>query len=159
MPGKTNAARRLDALGIEYELVPYGLSDREGGDLATRVAHAIGLPVQQVFKTLVARGDRNGAVFAVLPGDRALDLKALAVCSGDRKVQTVPQRDLRKLTGYQRGGVTVIGAKSPFPVFVDDSAQQHEVISVSAGRPGLQLWMAPEDYVRATQATLATIRR
>ena len=86
MPPKTNAARRLDALGIPYEIRTYALSTSEGGDLASRVAHAIGLPAQQVFKTLVAIGDRNGPVFAVLPGDRALDLKALASHPGDRKV-------------------------------------------------------------------------
>jgi Cys-tRNA(Pro)/Cys-tRNA(Cys) deacylase len=159
MPPKTNAARRLDALGIPYEIRTYALSATEGGDLAARVAKAIGLPEQQVFKTLLAIGDRTGPLFAVLPGDRALDLKALAVHTGDRRVQTAPQKDLRRLTGYQRGGVTVLGAKSPFPAFLDDSALRHPRISVSAGRPGLQLLVAPDDYQRAIDATVATLRR
>ncbi len=104
---KTNAARLLDTLGIKYELREY---DVDPEDLsAETVARKVGLPAEQVFKTLVARGDRTGVLMAVVPGDAELDLKALAKLSGDRKVDTVPLKELQPLTGFIRGGVTALG--------------------------------------------------
>jgi Cys-tRNA(Pro)/Cys-tRNA(Cys) deacylase len=99
---KTNAARLLDQLAIRYELREYEVDPE---DLAAEtVAAEIGLPPEQVFKTLVARGDRNGICMAVIPGNTELDLKALAMASGDRKIQLVPVKELQGLTGYIRGG-------------------------------------------------------
>src|ERR1039458_1245404 len=113
---KTNAARLLDQLGIHYELRAYEVDPE---DLAAEtVAAKIGLPAEQVFKTLVARGDRNGIVMAVIPGDQELDLKALAAAAGERKIQLVPVKELQALTGYLRGGVTPLAGKREAPVFL-----------------------------------------
>src|SRR5215203_3514373 len=117
-PMKTNAARLLDSLGIPYELRDYEVDPE---DLtAETVAAKVGLPPEQVFKTLVARGDRSGVVFAVVPGDQQLDLKALAKLSGDKHIDTVPLKDVQPLTGYIRGGVTILGAKKPYPAYADE---------------------------------------
>ena len=152
---KTNAARVLDGLGIHYELRTYEV---DPDDLtAETVAKKVGLPAEQVFKTLVARGDRHGVCFAVVPGDGRLDLKALAKLTGDRKAETVPLKEVQPLTGYVRGGVTVLGAKKAYPVFVDETIEVFEVVSVSAGARGLQILLAPADYVRATGARLGPI--
>lgn len=152
---KTNAARLLDQLGIHYELRPYEV-DLE--DLAAEtVAAKIGLPAEQVFKTLVARGDRNGAVMAVIPGDQELDLKALAEAAGEKKIQLLPVKELQGLTGYIRGGVTALAAKREFPVFVNETIELFDVISISAGMRGLQILIAPTDYLRATKGTIAAL--
>src|SRR5262245_14949132 len=117
------------------------------------------MPPESVFKTLVARGDRNGVCLAVVPGNAMLDLKALARATGDRKIDTVPLKEVQPLTGYIRGGVTAIAAKKDFPVFLHDSASQHPAIAVSAGVRGTQIVLAPADYTRATQATVVAIAR
>jgi Cys-tRNA(Pro)/Cys-tRNA(Cys) deacylase len=154
---KTNAVRLLDSLGVHYELREY---EADPDDLAAEsVAVKIGMPPEQVFKTLLARGDRNGPSFAVIPGNHELDLKALAKFSGDRKVELVALKEVRPLTGYIRGGVTVLGAKKNFPVFVDETMELWDVVSVSAGVRGLQMLLSPADYVRITQATLGEISR
>ncbi len=155
MPAKTNAARYLDQLGIKYELRDYEV---DPDDLAAEtVATKIGLPPEQVFKTLVARGERNGPVMAIIPGDQELDLKALAAAAVERKIQLVPVKELQGLTGYIRGGVTALAAKRDFPVFVDETIELFDVVSVSAGLRGLQLLIAPADYLRATKATMAAL--
>jgi Cys-tRNA(Pro)/Cys-tRNA(Cys) deacylase len=152
---KTNAARLLDQLGIPYELRTYEVDPE---DLAAEtVAAKIGLPPEQVFKTLVARGERNGAVMAVIPGDQELDLKALAAAAGERKIQLVPVKELQALTGYIRGGVTALAAKREYPVFVDETIELFEVVSISAGMRGLQILIAPADYLRATKGTIAAL--
>jgi Cys-tRNA(Pro)/Cys-tRNA(Cys) deacylase len=116
---KTNAVRLLEEMGVRHELRAY---DVDPDDLsAETVAAKVGLPAAQVFKTLVARGDRHGVCFAVVPGDCRLDLKALARLTGDRKAETVPLKEVQPLTGYIRGGVTVLGAKKAYPVYVDES--------------------------------------
>jgi Cys-tRNA(Pro)/Cys-tRNA(Cys) deacylase len=144
---KTNAARLLDSLGILYELRDYEV---DPDDLrAESVARKVGLPPGQVFKTLVARGDRSGVLMAVVPGDAELDLKALARLSGDRKVDTVPLKEVQPLTGYVRGGVTAFGAKKDYPVFVDETLELFDQISVSSGARGTQIVLAPADYLRA----------
>lgn len=153
---KTNAARILDSLGIAYELRDYEV----GEDLsAEAVAAKVGFPPEQVWKTLVVRGDRNGIAFAVIPGDHELDLKALARLTGDRKVDTVPLREVQPLTGYIRGGVTALGARKDYPVFVDENIEVFERVSVSAGVRGTQLVLAPGDYLRATHAAVGPIAR
>lgn len=155
MPAKTNAARLLDQLGIAYELREYEV---DPNDLAAEtVAAKIGLPPQQVFKTLVARGDRAGVSMAVIPGDQELDLKALATATGERKIQLVPVKELQSLTGYIRGGVTALAAKRDFPVYVEETIELFDMISISAGQRGLQILLAPADYLRATKATLAAL--
>ena len=152
---KTNAARILDTLHIRYELREY---DVDEDDLsATTVAAKIGLPAEQVFKTLVARGDRNGVCMAVVPGDSSLNLRALAKLTGDRKVDTVALKEVQPLTGYIRGGVTALGAKKDYPVFVDETVQLFDVISISAGARGTQMLVAPDDYLRAVKGTLGAI--
>ncbi len=160
LPGmKTNAARLLDTLGISYELREYEVDPE---DLrAETVAAKIGLPAEQVFKTLVARGERSGVMMAVVPGDAELDPKALARLSGDRKVDTVALKEVLPLTGYVRGGVTVFGARKDYPVFVDETLELFDLISVSAGIRGTQILIAPESYLRALgeRAKLGPIAR
>jgi Cys-tRNA(Pro)/Cys-tRNA(Cys) deacylase len=152
---KTNAARVLDQMGIQYELRAYEVDPE---DLAAEtVAAKIGLPPEQVFKTLVARGDRNGVVMAVIPGDQELDLKALAAAAGEKNVQLVAVKELQGLTGYIRGGVTALAAKREFPVFVDETVELFDVISISAGMRGLQILLAPADYLLATKGTVAAL--
>ncbi|MFL5355277.1 Cys-tRNA(Pro) deacylase [Archangium sp.] len=154
---KTNAARLLDSLGIRYELRDY---DVDPEDLsAETVAAKVGMPPEQVFKTLVARGDRTGVLMAVVPGNGELDLKALARLSGDRKVDTVPLKELQPLTGYIRGGVTAIGGKKEYPVFVDETLELFDAVAVSAGVRGTQLVLAPADYLRVTKGKVGPISR
>src|SRR5262245_16131247 len=149
---KTNAVRLLEEMGVPHELREY---DVDSDDLtAETVAAKVGLPAAQVFKTLVARGDRHGVCFAVVPGDCRLDLKALAKLTGDRKAETVPLKEVQPLTGYVRGGVTVLGAKKAYPVYVDETIERFEVVSVSSGARGLQVLLAPADFLRATGARL-----
>jgi Cys-tRNA(Pro)/Cys-tRNA(Cys) deacylase len=152
---KTNAARLLDQMGIRYELREYEV---DPGDLAAEtVAAKIGFPPEQVFKTLVARGDRNGISMAVIPGNQELDLKALAAAAGEKKIELVPVKELPSLTGYIRGGVTALAAKRDFPVFVDETIELFDMISISAGMRGLQILLAPADYLRATKGTIAAL--
>jgi len=154
---KTNAARALDRLGIAYELREYEV---DPDDLAAEsVALKLGMPAAQVFKTLVFRGDRHGVGLAVIPGDTQLDLKALARQTGDRKVDTVPLKEVQPLTGYIRGGVTALACKKNYPVTLDETAQLFDVISVSAGQRGLQILIAPGVYIKAVGAKVAAIAR
>ncbi|WP_437494915.1 Cys-tRNA(Pro) deacylase [Sorangium sp. So ce1014] len=155
MTTKTNAARILDSLGIQYELRAYEV---DPGDLtAGTVARKIGLPPEQVWKTLVARGDRHGVCLAVVPGNAQLDLKAMARLTGDRKVDTVPLKEVQPLTGYVRGGVTALGAKKAYPVYADETIELFDVVSISAGVRGTQILLAPGDYLRATNARVGAI--
>lgn len=154
---KTNAARLLDTLGIHYELRDYDPGDEHIA--AEEVAARVGLPPEQVFKTLVARGERTGVMLAVVPGDAALDLKALAKLAGDRKCDTVPLKDVTPLTGYVRGGVTALAAKKEYPTFVDETIELFDVVSVSAGVRGTQILLAPADYLRATKARVGAIAK
>jgi Cys-tRNA(Pro)/Cys-tRNA(Cys) deacylase len=152
---KTNAARLLDSLGIAYELRGYEVDPQ---DLAAEsVARKIGLPPEQVFKTLVARGDRTGVLLAVVAGDAELDLKALARATGDRKTEVVALKEVQPLTGYVRGGVTALAGRKDYPVFVDETIELFDVISVSAGVRGTQLLLAPADYLRAVRGTVGAI--
>lgn len=154
---KTNAARILDGLGIRYELREYEVDEN---DLtAETVARKVGLPAEQTWKTLVFRGDKHGVGFAVVAGDAELDLKALARLTGDRSVDTVALKEVQPLTGYVRGGVTALGAKKDYPVFVDETIELYDVVSVSAGVRGTQIFLAPADYLRATKAKVGPLSR
>ena len=154
---KTNAVRLLDTLGVRYELRDYEV-DPEALDAET-VAAQIGLPPEQVFKTLVARGDRRGGCLAVVPANTELDEKALARLTGDRKVEVVPLKEVQPLTGYIRGGVTALACKRDYPVFVEETAELFEVISVSAGVRGTQILLAPADYLAAVRGKTGAIAR
>lgn len=156
-PMKTNAARLLDAQGIRYEVREYEVDPDDLG--AESVARKVGLPPEQVFKTLVARGDKHGVCFAVVPGDQQLDLKALAALTGDKKIETVPLKEIQPLTGYVRGGVTALAAKKAYPVFVDETLELFDVVSVSAGMRGAQLILRPTDYLAVTNANVGAIAR
>ena len=179
---KTSAARLLDQFGIRYELRAYEVDEN---DLAAEtVAGKIGLPAEQVFKTLVARPvgsrspgpssggfaasgsrptggltkkDWHGVVMAVVPGDQELDLKALAAAAGEKKMELVAVKELPALTGYIRGGVTALAAKREYPVFVDETIELFDVVSISAGMRGLQILIAPGDYLRAVKGTVAAL--
>lgn len=154
---KTNAVRLLDAAKIGYELREYEVDPE---DLtAETVAAKVNLPLEQVFKTLVMRGDRNGVCFAVVPGNTNVDEKAVAKLTGDRRVEMVPLKEVQALTGYIRGGVTALAGKRDYPVYVDETAELFDVISLSAGMRGLQILLAPGDYVRITNATVGAIGR
>ncbi len=154
---KTNAARILDALGVAYTLRDYEV---DPDDLrAERVAEKIGMPLEQVFKTLVVRGDRRGVMLAVVAGDAELDPKALARLCGDSRVETVALKEVQPLTGYVRGGVTVFGCKKDYPVYADETMILFDCISVSAGVRGTQILLHPDDYARASRATLGEITR
>ena len=147
---KTNAARMLDRAGIHYELREYQVDEN---DLrAPHVAAAIGMPPEQVFKTLVARGDRTGVLLACIPANAELDLKALAAASGNKKVELVALKEVLALTGYIRGGVSPVGARKPYPVYLDETADLWDAVSVSAGLRGLQMLLAPADLARAADA-------
>ena len=154
---KTNAARILDGLGIAYELkeYPVDLNDLS----AVHVAASVGMPVEMVFKTLVARGDKNGVLMACIPGDAELDLKALAAVSGNKKVEMVHLKEVQGLTGYIRGGCSPLGAKKEYPVYLDESAHQWETIAVSAGKRGEQILLAPMDLVQAVRAVTAALTK
>ncbi len=154
---KTNAARFLDSLGIAYELRDYEVDPQDLS--AERVASKIGLPPEQVFKTLVVRGDRSGICMAVVPGNAEVDAKALARFSGDRKVEMAPLKDVQPLTGQLRGGVTAIAQTRGYPVYVDETIELFDIVSVSAGVRGTQILLSPTDYLCAVNGTLAPIAR
>ncbi len=157
MAAKTNAVRLLDTLGIPYELRDYEV-DPDHLDAPT-VAAKIGLPPEQVFKTLVARGDRTGVLVAVVPANAELDLKAVARLSGDRRVELVPLKEVQPLTGYIRGGVTALGLRRDYPVYADETIELFDLISVSAGVRGAQILLAPAGYLKAVRATLGPIAK
>ncbi|MGA3373610.1 MAG: Cys-tRNA(Pro) deacylase [Terracidiphilus sp.] len=154
---KTNGARILEALNIPYELQEYEVDPEDLS--AITVAKKIGMPPEQVFKTLLTTGGPNQYFFAVIPGDAELDFKKLARAAGLRKAEMVPLKDVQPLTGYIRGGVTVFGAKKAYPVFVDETAILFDKISVSAGARGTQLILSSEDYIRATEAQTADLTK
>jgi Cys-tRNA(Pro)/Cys-tRNA(Cys) deacylase len=152
---KTNGARFLESLGIPFELREYEVDPIDLS--AITVAKKIGMPAEQVFKTLLVTGNLatgGPAVyrFAVIPGDAELDFKKLARAAGLRKAEMAPLKDVQPLTGYIRGGVTLFGARKPFPVYIDETAILFDRISVSAGARGVQLVLSPADYLRAAQA-------
>jgi Cys-tRNA(Pro)/Cys-tRNA(Cys) deacylase len=152
---KTNAARILESLGVPYEAREYKV---DAEDLsAPKVAQAIGRPPEQVFKTLVARGDRTGVILACLPGSAELNLKSLAKASGNKTVELVAVKDIQSLTGYIRGGVSPIGTRKAYPVYLDSSAGRWETIAVSAGIRGCQVLLAPADLARVVGAVMAEI--
>lgn len=154
---KTNAARALDSLGIQYSLREYTV---DPDDLsATNVARKIGMPAEQVFKTLVCATEAHDHLFAIVPGDAEVDLKKLAAAARVRRAELARLKDVQPLTGYVRGGVTVLGARKAFPAFADETIELFDQVSVSAGVRGTQLILAPAEYLRATGALVAPLIR
>ena len=147
---KTNGARFLESLGIPFELREYQVDENDLSAIA--VARKIDMPAEQVFKTLITTDGAHNYVFAVIPGDAELDFKKLARLAGWRKAEMAPLKEVQPLTGYIRGGVTIFGAKKPYPVFIDETVILFEKISVSAGTRGTQLILTPDDYLRAAAA-------
>lgn len=155
MSHKTNAARILDQAKFPYELREYKVDDSDLS--AISVAQKVGIPTEQIYKTLVARGDKTGVIIACIPGDHELHLKALASLSGNKKVEVVSLKEIQPLTGYIRGGVSPIGLKKHYPVFIDSDISKHERISISAGLRGLQLFLCPAHLIAVTTAKLGEI--
>lgn len=154
---KTNAARFLDGLRIDYKLIEYEVDEEDLS--AESVARKVNLPLEQVFKTLVARGDKRGVLMACIPGNAELDLKAIAAGSGDKKVEMVHVKEIQQLTGYIRGGVSPIGIKKHYPIFLDESAMKFPFISISAGARGSQIFISPGDLIKALDITVCKIAR
>jgi Cys-tRNA(Pro)/Cys-tRNA(Cys) deacylase len=144
-------------MGIRYQLVEYEVDPNDLS--AETVARKVGLPPEQVFKTLVVRGDRGTVYLAVIPGNQELDAKALARLTGDRHIEMAPLKEVQNLTGYIRGGVTVLGCKRGYPVWADETIELFDVISVSAGVRGTQVLLSPADYLRATKAVVGAVTR
>ena len=152
---KTNAARHLDDLKIDYKLEEYEIDE---SDLSAEgVARKVGLSAEQVFKTLVARGDKTGVLMTCIPGNAELDLKAIAGVSGNKKVEMVHVKEIQQLTGYIRGGVSPIGAKRRYPIFLDQSATRFPFISISAGVRGSQIFISPGDLIKMLNVTVCEI--
>lgn len=157
MSQKTNAVRTLDQAQIVYQLAPY---DVDEDDLsAETVAAKIGWPPEKVYKTLALKGDKTGVLLAVIATPQTLDLKALAAVSGNKRCEMLPLADVLPTTGYIRGGVSPIGTKKKFPVYLDESAKAFEAISISAGTRGLQVLLSPLDLATVVGAKWALIGR
>ena len=155
MKNKTNAMRRLDAAGIAYRVCEYEVDEN---DLSgAHIADEIGLPHEQVFKTLVARGDKTGPLVFCIPVDGEIDLKQAARVTGNKKIEMVHVKDLLALTGYIRGGCSPIGMKKKFPTYIDETALSHERITVSAGVRGAQLLLRTADLVPFVEAVAAPL--
>jgi Cys-tRNA(Pro)/Cys-tRNA(Cys) deacylase len=163
MPGssrnikKTNAARRLDELNIAYEIICF---DVDESDLsAEKAADDAGMPRETVYKTLVLRGDRTGVLEACIPAGFELDLKQLALLSGNKNVAMVPLKELTALTGYIRGGCSPIGGKKRYPLYVAEEMMSHERIAINAGARGVMFLMSPGDLAGVTEAVAGKIAR
>ncbi len=152
---KTNAARLLDAAHIAYELVPYEVD--ENNLAADHVAEQLGEPLEQVFKTLVLKGDKTGHFVCVIPGGENVDLKKAAKVSGNKNCDLIPMKELLPTTGYIRGGCSPIGMKKPFPTFLEESAQLYDYIYISAGVRGLQFKISPEDIISYVGASYSDL--
>ena len=152
---KTNAARLLDQLKIAYELIPYGVDENDLG--AQHIAEQLGQPIEQLFKTLVLRGDKTGLVVCVIPGAAEVDLKKAAKVTGNKKLEMIHVKELLPLTGYIRGGCSPIGMKKPLPTWFHESVMQYDTVYCSAGQRGLQFRLAPQDLVNAAHGTLADL--
>ena len=152
---KTNAARLLDAQSIHYELAEYEVDENDLS--AITLAQKIGQDVEQIFKTLVLRGDKSGIFVCVIPGNAEVDLKKAAKVSGNKYCAMVHQKELLGLTGYIRGGCSPIGMKKPYPVYIHETCQLFDQIFISAGQRGLQLKINPEDLIKITESVVCDI--
>ena len=157
---KTNAMRELERAGIAFEVQEY---EHEGGTPASgyglHIAELLGEDPDAAFKTLVTVTPSGGHVVCCIPVASELDLKKAAAAAGEKTLSMLPMKDLEAVTGYVRGGCSPIGTKKPFPTLIDETAQLFDQVSVSGGRRGLSISLAPDDLVAFTQATLADICR
>jgi Cys-tRNA(Pro)/Cys-tRNA(Cys) deacylase len=154
-PHKTNAARLLDQQKIAYELIPYEVDET---DLrAIHVAEQLGEAVEQVFKTILLRGDKTGVFVCIVPGAEEVNLKLAASVSGNKKAETVAMKELLPLTGYIRGGCSPLGMKKPYPIYLHEAAMQYPFIYISAGQRGLQLKLSPTDLLKAVKINVVNL--
>jgi Cys-tRNA(Pro)/Cys-tRNA(Cys) deacylase len=154
---KTNAMRALDREGVDYETREYEVDESDLS--AESVARKVGFPIEQVFKSIVVRGDRTGIVVALVPAGTSVEPRLLAAASRNKRADVVPLKEVLDLTGYIRGAVTPLALKRPYPIFVDETIELWPVVSISAGQRGLQIIVAPADLIRVTGATVADIAR
>ena len=152
---KTNACRILDELGLRYEAVEYAVDEDELG--AEAVARKMNMPLEQVFKTLVVRGDRSGVLLVVVPGSSEVSLKKLALSTGNKRVELVDLKEVQPLTGYVRGGVSPLGTRKKYPVVIDEIAEAFDKISISAGVRGMQLLLRSQDLIAAAEAQVCDV--
>lgn len=152
---KTNAARLLDKANIRYELIPYEVDESDLS--AVHVADQLGENVEQVFKTLVLKGDKSGYFVCIIPGAKELNLKTAAKVSGNKSCEMIPMKDLLNITGYIRGACSPIGMKKQFPTYIDESCMDYDEIYVSAGQRGLQIKISPQDLIDAAQITVSAL--
>ena len=152
---KTNAARLLDKAKIPYELIPYEVDENDLS--AIHVADSLGENIEQVFKTLVLHGDKNGHFVCVIPGEHEVDLKLAAKASGNKKCDLIPMKELLPLTGYIRGGCTPIGMKKTFSTYIHESCLNYPYIYISAGQRGLQLKLDPNDLIKEVHAEVCIL--
>ena len=152
---KTNAVRILDRLNIKYELFEYAVDESDLS--AVHLADTAGIPIRQVYKTLVMEGDKNGYFVCIIPGAEEVDLKKAAVISANKKATMIKVKELEPLTGYIRGGCSPLGMKKQFPVYMDTSALNLETIYISAGMRGMQIRLSPEDLLRACNANKVSV--
>lgn len=150
---RTRATQVLDALGVPYELLEFEAHDFTAAEAAQRLR----LTPSQVFKTLVVRTDGGQVLLALVPGDQELSLRALARAAEVKRVEMVDASELARLVGYIKGAVSPLGTKRPYPAYVDRSVLDHPRVSVSAGIRGLQIWIDPQDLIRATGAKVETL--
>ena len=152
---KTNAARQLDQMKVNYELIPYEVDENNLG--AEHIAELLGQPIDRVFKTLVLRGDKTGLFVCVIPGAEEVDLKKAAKVTGNKKVEMIHVKELLPLTGYIRGGCSPIGMKKPLPTWFHQTLTDYDTVYCSAGQRGLQFNIAPQDLLRAAKGALADL--
>lgn len=152
---KTNVARLLDKAKVPYELIPYEVDENDLS--AVHVAASLGEDIEQVFKTLVLRGDKTGHFVCVIPGEHEVDLKMAAKASGNKKCEMLPLKELLPTTGYIRGGCSPIGMKKHFPTYIHDTCLSFPYIYVSAGVRGLQIKLAPQDLIREARAEVCAL--
>ncbi|MBP5548298.1 MAG: Cys-tRNA(Pro) deacylase [Bacteroidales bacterium] len=152
---KTNAARLLDQLKIQYELIPYDVDESNLG--AEHIAELLGQPIERIFKTLVLRGDKTGLFVCVIPGAEEVDLKKAAKVTGNKKVEMIHVKELLPLTGYIRGGCSPIGMKKALPTWFHHTLTDYDTVYCSAGQRGLQFHIAPQDLLRAAKGTIADL--
>ncbi|NLY52622.1 MAG: Cys-tRNA(Pro) deacylase [Firmicutes bacterium] len=155
---KTNAIRYLEKRNIPHDVVEYDMED-EGDLSASHVSEVSGIPVSMLYKTIVCRGDKTGVILACVPGDSEVDMKKLAKASGNKKVESVPVKEILPLTGYIRGGVSPIGCKKDYPLYVSDTIRSKDRIYISAGRKGCQIAIAPDDLVAVREAKVCPITK
>ena len=154
---KTNAVRLVEEAGAPYRLAEYEVDE---SDLSAQtVARKIGMPAEQVFKTLVLRGDKHGLLVVLVPADAEIDMKAVAAASGNKQCEMLPLKEIQPVTGYVRGGVSPLGLKKRCPTYIDETAMLYDTISVSAGLRGLQMILDPEDLIRLTEAATGDFGR